>query len=159
MNREQNDILREAPDAELIERIVRSLPKEKSPGINEVIVEVLTLVWQFMQHNCVVMVQNVWSKQMSRERQSNVMSRTRKLSRIRSLVTEMMRDLTVTECAYFVSYMALHFLRRLVEKAIESARRSFESKEEEYASCTEDVTDDEPISRRRLQTAAMWRAR
>ncbi|KAL3685807.1 hypothetical protein R1sor_003829 [Riccia sorocarpa] len=59
----QNQILRDTPDADLIERTVRALPKEKSPGIDGVVVEVLRLGWSFMHEDCVKMVQKVWAVQ------------------------------------------------------------------------------------------------
>ncbi|KAL3675882.1 hypothetical protein R1sor_025830 [Riccia sorocarpa] len=63
LTEEQNARLRELPDAELIEEVVRSLPKEKSPGIDGVVVEILILSWHFMKDDCIMMVRKVWMAQ------------------------------------------------------------------------------------------------
>ncbi|KAL3701396.1 hypothetical protein R1sor_019418 [Riccia sorocarpa] len=63
LTEEQNEILRVIPDEEVIERTVRSLPKDKSPGLDGVVVEILILGWHFMKDDCVKMVRRVWALQ------------------------------------------------------------------------------------------------
>ncbi|KAL3676258.1 hypothetical protein R1sor_026206 [Riccia sorocarpa] len=59
---EQNQTLEEVPSEDLITRIVMEMPKEKSPGIDGVMVEILRLGWEFMREDCVLMVQCFWDK-------------------------------------------------------------------------------------------------
>ncbi|KAL3689287.1 hypothetical protein R1sor_015596 [Riccia sorocarpa] len=57
---EQKSSLDEEPSEELIEEVVRSLPKDKSPGCDGVIAEVLLAGWEFMCQDCYKMVRQVW---------------------------------------------------------------------------------------------------
>ncbi|KAL3701989.1 hypothetical protein R1sor_020011 [Riccia sorocarpa] len=61
MTTEQNGMLREMPDVTLIEHTVRKLPKDKTPGLDGVVTEILMLRWHFMRDDCVAMVLKVWS--------------------------------------------------------------------------------------------------
>ncbi|KAL3679689.1 hypothetical protein R1sor_022645 [Riccia sorocarpa] len=58
----QNQLLEELPSEELITKIVMEMPKEKSPGIDGVMVEILRLGWEFMREDCFMMVHCVWDK-------------------------------------------------------------------------------------------------
>ncbi|KAL3685574.1 hypothetical protein R1sor_003596 [Riccia sorocarpa] len=58
----QNQLLEELPSEELITKIVMEMPKEKSPGIDGVMVEILRLGWEFMREDCFLMVHCVWDK-------------------------------------------------------------------------------------------------
>ncbi|KAL3684103.1 hypothetical protein R1sor_002125 [Riccia sorocarpa] len=57
---EQNATIREVPDDALIEDTVKNLPRDKSPGIDGVVAEILRLGWQFMKQDCIKMVTRVW---------------------------------------------------------------------------------------------------
>ncbi|KAL3683679.1 hypothetical protein R1sor_001701 [Riccia sorocarpa] len=57
-----NTILEEVPTEELITRIVMDMPKEKSPGLDGVMVEILRIGWEFMKEECFQMVQGFWDK-------------------------------------------------------------------------------------------------
>ncbi|KAL3684732.1 hypothetical protein R1sor_002754 [Riccia sorocarpa] len=46
---DDNRILEEVPSEELITRIVMEMPKEKSLGIDAVMVEILRIGWEFMK--------------------------------------------------------------------------------------------------------------
>ncbi|KAL3690407.1 hypothetical protein R1sor_016716 [Riccia sorocarpa] len=59
---EQNHTLEEIPSEELITSIVMEMPKEKSPGIDGVMIEILRLGWEFMREDCFQMVQAFWDK-------------------------------------------------------------------------------------------------
>ncbi|KAL3675966.1 hypothetical protein R1sor_025914 [Riccia sorocarpa] len=59
---EQNTTLEAIPSVELINRIVKEMPKEKSPGIDGVMVEILRIGWEFMEEDCVQMVRSFWDK-------------------------------------------------------------------------------------------------
>ncbi|KAL3689266.1 hypothetical protein R1sor_015575 [Riccia sorocarpa] len=61
LSTEQNERLREIPSEELIEEIVRSLPAEKVPGIDGVVIEILTIGWQYMKVECFEMIRKVWT--------------------------------------------------------------------------------------------------
>ncbi|KAL3699858.1 hypothetical protein R1sor_017880 [Riccia sorocarpa] len=50
------------PNEEFITKIVMDMPKEKSPGIDGVMVEILRIGWEFMKEDCVLMVQCFWDK-------------------------------------------------------------------------------------------------
>ncbi|KAL3699898.1 hypothetical protein R1sor_017920 [Riccia sorocarpa] len=52
LDEEQNRQLDELPSEELIEDVVQSLPKGKSPGHDGVIVEVLKAGWGYMNGDC-----------------------------------------------------------------------------------------------------------
>ncbi|KAL3675010.1 hypothetical protein R1sor_024958 [Riccia sorocarpa] len=56
---QQNRKLEEQPLAELIEDIVRSLPKEKSPGLDRVTAELLVASWGSMREDCFRMLSKV----------------------------------------------------------------------------------------------------
>ncbi|KAL3679848.1 hypothetical protein R1sor_022804 [Riccia sorocarpa] len=58
----QNQLLEELPSEELITKIVMEMPKEKSPCIDGVMVEILRLGWEFMREECFMMVHYVWDK-------------------------------------------------------------------------------------------------
>ncbi|KAL3695821.1 hypothetical protein R1sor_009897 [Riccia sorocarpa] len=62
MTEEDNRKLEEVPSDEFITRIVMEMPKEKSPGIDGVMVEILTIGWEFMREDCFSMVQSFWDK-------------------------------------------------------------------------------------------------
>ncbi|KAL3694277.1 hypothetical protein R1sor_007928 [Riccia sorocarpa] len=57
-----NRTLEEMPNEEFITKIVMDMPKEKSPGIDGVMVEILRIGWEFMKEDCVLMVQCFWDK-------------------------------------------------------------------------------------------------
>ncbi|KAL3679286.1 hypothetical protein R1sor_022242 [Riccia sorocarpa] len=57
-----NNTLEEVPTEEFITEIVMDMPKEKSPGIDGVMVEILQTGWEFMQEDCFQMVQSFWTK-------------------------------------------------------------------------------------------------
>ncbi|KAL3687195.1 hypothetical protein R1sor_013504 [Riccia sorocarpa] len=57
-----NTMLEEVPSEELITTIVMEMPKEKSPGIDGVMVEILQIGWEFMREDCLLMVQSFWEK-------------------------------------------------------------------------------------------------
>ncbi|KAL3687388.1 hypothetical protein R1sor_013697 [Riccia sorocarpa] len=59
---EQNLILEAVPSDELITTIVMEMPKEKSPSIDGVMVEILKIGWEFMKEDCFAMVQCFWEK-------------------------------------------------------------------------------------------------
>ncbi|KAL3692124.1 hypothetical protein R1sor_005775 [Riccia sorocarpa] len=59
---EQNQILEEIPSEEFITSIVMEMPKEKSPGIDGVMIEILRVGWEFMREECFQMVQGFWAK-------------------------------------------------------------------------------------------------
>ncbi|KAL3675581.1 hypothetical protein R1sor_025529 [Riccia sorocarpa] len=67
---EQNRKLSERPSEQLIEEVVRSLPKEKSPGYDGVVAEILVAGWEFMKHDCFKMVGHVWRMQRLLQRDS-----------------------------------------------------------------------------------------
>ncbi|KAL3684326.1 hypothetical protein R1sor_002348 [Riccia sorocarpa] len=56
----QNERLRESPEDKFIEDVVHSLPKDKSPGLDGVVAELLVLGWRFMGGDCIRMVKKVW---------------------------------------------------------------------------------------------------
>ncbi|KAL3679560.1 hypothetical protein R1sor_022516 [Riccia sorocarpa] len=57
-----NRVLEEVPSEELITRIVMEMPREKSPGLDGVMVEILRIGWEFMKEDCFLMVQGFWDK-------------------------------------------------------------------------------------------------
>ncbi|KAL3683131.1 hypothetical protein R1sor_001153 [Riccia sorocarpa] len=59
---EQNLVLEAVPSEELITTIVMEVPKEKSPGIDGVMAEILKLGWEFMKDDCFLMVQCFWDR-------------------------------------------------------------------------------------------------
>ncbi|KAL3694987.1 hypothetical protein R1sor_008638 [Riccia sorocarpa] len=59
---DDNSVLEEVPSEELITTIVMEMPKEKSPGIDGVMVEILQIGWEFMREDCFLMVQSFWEK-------------------------------------------------------------------------------------------------
>ncbi|KAL3701794.1 hypothetical protein R1sor_019816 [Riccia sorocarpa] len=61
LSQDQNRQLGEIPSEELIEDIVKSLPKDKSPGIDGVTAELLVAGWSFMRTDCFAMVWRVWA--------------------------------------------------------------------------------------------------
>ncbi|KAL3701988.1 hypothetical protein R1sor_020010 [Riccia sorocarpa] len=56
-----NQIMEEVPSEELITRIVMEMPREKSPGLDGVMVEMLRTGWEFMREDCFLMVQGFWA--------------------------------------------------------------------------------------------------
>ncbi|KAL3675757.1 hypothetical protein R1sor_025705 [Riccia sorocarpa] len=56
LDEEQNRQLDELPSEELIEEVMQSLPKDKSPGYDGVIVEELKAGWGYMRGDCFKMV-------------------------------------------------------------------------------------------------------
>ncbi|KAL3692731.1 hypothetical protein R1sor_006382 [Riccia sorocarpa] len=67
LTREQNRKMRCMPDEELNEKTVKGLPKEKSPGIDGVVIEILIMGWQFMQDDCRDIIENVLSLRLAQE--------------------------------------------------------------------------------------------
>ncbi|KAL3696464.1 hypothetical protein R1sor_010540 [Riccia sorocarpa] len=59
---EENTLLEETPSEELIITIVMEMPKEKSPDIDGVMIEILRIGWEFMREDCFLMVQGFWGK-------------------------------------------------------------------------------------------------
>ncbi|KAL3684153.1 hypothetical protein R1sor_002175 [Riccia sorocarpa] len=57
LSQEENEKLREVPSAEVIDKTVSRLPRDKSHGIDGVIAEILVLGWHFMRQECVDMIQ------------------------------------------------------------------------------------------------------
>ncbi|KAL3678443.1 hypothetical protein R1sor_021399 [Riccia sorocarpa] len=57
---EHNRKLDKMPSEELIEEVVRSMPKDKLLGFDGVIVEVLRAGWEYMKQDCFNMVRQVW---------------------------------------------------------------------------------------------------
>ncbi|KAL3691307.1 hypothetical protein R1sor_004958 [Riccia sorocarpa] len=57
---EQNGKLKELPSDELIEDVVRSLPGDKTSGIDGVTAEVLVAGWSFMKQDCINRIQWNW---------------------------------------------------------------------------------------------------
>ncbi|KAL3680581.1 hypothetical protein R1sor_023537 [Riccia sorocarpa] len=57
-----NRTLEEIPSEEFITSIVMEMPKEKSPGLDGVMVEILQIGWEFMREDCLLMVQSFWEK-------------------------------------------------------------------------------------------------
>ncbi|KAL3692121.1 hypothetical protein R1sor_005772 [Riccia sorocarpa] len=60
MTEDDNRIMEEIPSQELITRVVMEMPKEKSPGINAFMIEILRIGWEFMREDCFLMVQSFW---------------------------------------------------------------------------------------------------
>ncbi|KAL3692128.1 hypothetical protein R1sor_005779 [Riccia sorocarpa] len=60
LTREQNSCLRELPDDSLIEELIFAMPKEKAPGLDGVIVEIVVVGWDFMKTDCCRMIRKVW---------------------------------------------------------------------------------------------------
>ncbi|KAL3695864.1 hypothetical protein R1sor_009940 [Riccia sorocarpa] len=58
----QNQALEETPSTELIEELVKSLPKEKAPGFDGVVAEVVVDGWEFMGPDCIEMITWFWKK-------------------------------------------------------------------------------------------------
>ncbi|KAL3686155.1 hypothetical protein R1sor_004177 [Riccia sorocarpa] len=67
---EQNLTLEEMPSEELITTIVMEMPKEKSPGLDGVMVEILRIGWEFMREECFQMVQSFWDHKKLRGKDS-----------------------------------------------------------------------------------------
>ncbi|KAL3683873.1 hypothetical protein R1sor_001895 [Riccia sorocarpa] len=59
---EDNHTLEEIPSEELITKIVIEMAKEKSPGLDGVLVEILRTGWEFMREDFLLMVQGLWDK-------------------------------------------------------------------------------------------------
>ncbi|KAL3684230.1 hypothetical protein R1sor_002252 [Riccia sorocarpa] len=57
-----NRTLEEVPSEEFITSIVMEMPKEKSPGLDGIMVEILQIGWEFMREDCFLMVQSFWEK-------------------------------------------------------------------------------------------------
>ncbi|KAL3684173.1 hypothetical protein R1sor_002195 [Riccia sorocarpa] len=57
-----DEVHKKIPSDEFITSIVMEMPKEKSPGINGVIIEILRIGWEFMREDCFQMVQGFWDK-------------------------------------------------------------------------------------------------
>ncbi|KAL3681560.1 hypothetical protein R1sor_024516 [Riccia sorocarpa] len=62
LTHDDNRILEEVPSEEFITTIVMEMPKEKSPGLDGVIIKILRIGWEFMKEDCFLMVQGFWDK-------------------------------------------------------------------------------------------------
>ncbi|KAL3683215.1 hypothetical protein R1sor_001237 [Riccia sorocarpa] len=70
LTEEQNQRLEELPSEEFITQIVKDMPKEKSRGIDGVMVEIFRLGWEFMKDDCFAMVQSFWDRKKLRGKDS-----------------------------------------------------------------------------------------
>lgn len=57
---EDNLSMMEEPTEKEVEKLVKSLPKDKSPGIDGVMIEMLLKFWDIMKSVCVALVQAFW---------------------------------------------------------------------------------------------------
>ncbi|KAL3679018.1 hypothetical protein R1sor_021974 [Riccia sorocarpa] len=62
LTHDDNRILEEVPSEEFSSTIVMEMPKEKSPGLDGVMIEILRIGWEFMKEDCFLMVQGFWDK-------------------------------------------------------------------------------------------------
>lgn len=58
---EQQKSIKVVPTREEVRITMKRMPKEKSPGLDGMTVEVLSICWSFISNDCINMIKHFWS--------------------------------------------------------------------------------------------------